>query len=236
MASNIDFAVAVGLFFTFIAILMVYVLNYIGSYTGVASTSEMRTVAYNIYKALFGSGGIPENWENQNYTPVQIGLVADLYKIPIKIAESNGTARDNITINISVSFDRYCTNKTWNDSVRVYDPGNVQLPVQLYNQTLCSGSGQFLNTSDVVINMSLVAYEEKYVFVYFSPDRTILPANYSLAYPINLTNITAYAYPEEKFTMVSPSKLAALRSLSYEEVLRTVGRDYKFRVEVEAVE
>lgn len=234
MASQVDFSIAVGLFFTFIAMLMLYLVNYISSYTGVASTSELRTVAYNVYKVLFSGAGIPSDWERRGYAPVKVGLVTDLYRLPIKLAEINATARNNITINISVSFDNGCTNKSWNNSIRVYDPNNVQLPVQLYNQSFCSD--QYLNSSDLVINLSLAANQIKYVFVYFSPEQSIQPANYGLEYPVNLTNITTKQLPEEKLISISPGKLNALKSLNYDQVLKTVGTDYKFRIEIESIE
>jgi len=235
MASQIDFAIAVGLFFTFIALLLVYTINYISSYTGIASTSELRTVAYNIYKVLFGSKGIPTDWQYRGYVPVKVGLVTDLYRMPVRISEANSTSRDNVTINISASMDSGCRNMSWNSSVRVYDTKNTQLAFQMYNQSFCPGAGRYLNSTDMVVNLTLAALQTKYIFIYFSPDQSIDDASYGLAYPstaISLDNITAQVMPEEKLTMISPEKMDALYNLSYDDVLRTVGRDYKFRIEI----
>jgi len=40
------------------------------------------------------------------------------------------------------------------------------------------------------------------------------------------------AYPEEKFTAISASKMNALRNRTYDEVARTLGQIYQFNVEV----
>lgn len=44
--------------------------------------------------------------------------------------------------------------------------------------------------------------------------------------------ITVKTYPEEIVPVVSISKLRALRNLTYEEIVRTLGTGYKFRIEI----
>ena len=232
MPSQIDFAVAVGLFFTFVAVLIVYLINFMSSYVGITITSELRTVAYDLFTVLFTGKGIPEDWESHAYTPVKIGLVTDLYRMPIRITETNGTSRNNITINVTVSFDPNCINKTWNDTVRLYDADNAPMIFQLYNQTFCPGSGQYLNSSDIAFNITLAPSETKMLYIYFSPDSSINPADYEVAFPINASNYTAQTYPVETLSALSVSKLEALRKLDYDEVVRTIGTEYKFKIEI----
>lgn len=228
MPSQIDFAIAVGLFITFIVILFLYLTGYMSSYVGLVSTSELRTVAYNIYNSLFGGKGIPENWEEQNYTPVKVGLITDLYRVPIVVTETNGTERDTETINISLSFDPNCEKKAWNSTVRVYENGD-EITSQLYNQTFCSEN--YLNNSDLVFNSSFSANQTKTFFIYFSGEKSIDKPNYSLPFNIS-SNFTIQIYPEEKLTTISITKLKALRNLTYEEVVSTLGTEYKLRIEI----
>lgn len=229
MASQIDFAIAAGLFLTFLAVLMFYLINYLSSYFNLSIISDLRTVAFSFFNTLFGSKGLPANWESYNYTPVKVGLVTDLYRVPLIINETNGTARTNYTINVSMVFDASCLNKTWNTTVRVYDENNTEIPSRLFNQNFCSD--YFVKQADVVFNLTIAASASKKYFVYFSPQKFILPSNYSFTFPTAL-NYTVTIYPEEKLTTVSVDKLKALRNMSYEEVVRTLGVEYKFYVEV----
>jgi hypothetical protein len=228
--SDVDFAVAVGTFFAFISVLIIYLTSYMSSYIGLTSTSELRTVAYDYFNGLFTGKGIPSNWEQYTFTPVKVGLTNDLYRIPIVVTETNGTFRNNITINVSVSFDPSCQNKTWNSSVRIYNESNYQFTSTLYNQSFCVS--QYLNSSDIAFNLSLGPREAKKFFIYYSPDQQIISSNYTIEFPVNATNYTAVVYPEEKFTAISVSKMKSLRNRTYYEVARTLGLIYQFNVEV----
>jgi hypothetical protein len=229
MASQIDFVIAAGLFLTFIAALMFYLINYTSSYFNLSIISDLRTVAFGFFNTLFGSKGVPAGWESYSYTPVKVGLITDLYRMPIVITETNGTERTNYTINVSMVFDSGCLNKTWNTTVRVYDENNTEMPNQLFDQAFCSE--YFVNQANIVFNLTIAASASKKYFVYFSPQRQILPANYSFTFP-TAENYTVTRYPEEKLTTVSVDKLKTLRNLSYEEVVRTLGTEYKIYVEV----
>jgi hypothetical protein len=229
MASNIDFAVAVGLFLTFIALLFVYMTSFLSTYYGLKTTSELRTLAYDIFNTMLGGKGVPSNWENRNHVPVRVGLITDLYRIPVNITETSGMDRGTITVNVSINFDAYCYNKTWNSTVRVYNSSYSPIAFQLYNQTFCPQD--YLKTADVVFNVSLNANENKLFFLYFSPQKNITAAAYSLEFP-ETTDYTAKVYPDEKFNIVSVDKLRSLRDLNYDEVVMTLGTDYKFRIEV----
>jgi hypothetical protein len=229
MTSHVDLAVSVGLFLTFVAVLFVYMTSFLSSYYGLKTTSELRTLAYDIFNTMFGGKGVPSNWEIYNRVPVRVGLITDLHRIPVNITETGGSDRGNITVNVSISFDASCSNKSWNDSIRLYNSSYSKVEFQLYNQTFCSEN--FLQTADVVFNVSLNASQNKLFFVYFSPQRNITPVSYSVVFT-NTTDYTAQVYPEEKFNIVSVDKLKGLRNLNYDEVIRTLGIEYKFKVEV----
>jgi hypothetical protein len=227
MAIPIDFAVAVGLFLVFIAILFVYLVNYTTSYIDLTSTSELRTVVYDIFTSLFIGKGIPENWEEYNFTPVKVGLALDLYKVPILVTETNGTDRGYIILNVTIDFDANCENKTWNNTVRLYSSGEV--PMQLQNQIFCSD--QYLKKADVVFNASFSANENKTFFLFYSPDKGVAAPEYSFSFP-SVSNFTFVIFPEEKLSTISITKLKGLRNLTYEEVLKTLGTEYKFNLEI----
>jgi len=232
MAMEIDFAIAVGMFFLFVGVIIIYLTSYMASYTGLVATTDLRTTSYDMHNALFSSRGIPSNWEIYDYAPVKIGLITNLYRMPVVISDTNGTQRSNMTVNISVSFDNACNNKTWNNTVRIYNSTHSEVKFQLYNQSFCSQ--QFLNSSDIALNLSMAPYSNNTFFIYFSSDRYVAASNYSIDFPApaNFTNYTVEVYPEDKMSTISVMKMIALRNKSYSEVVSTLGTDHKIKIEV----
>lgn len=229
MASQIDFAVAVGMFIIFVAVVIIYITNIIGSYQGLFINSELSTVSEDLFNTFFSGKGVPSDWEDLNVSPVKIGLVTDLYRLPVIIYETNNTLRNNVSINISVTFDSTCAKKAWNNTVRVYDSSNILVPLKLYNQTFCSN--QFLTSADLVFNATVPANQNKTFFVYYSDDKNVTGSNYTLDFT-GAYNITALKYPVEKLTAISVAKMRALRNLTYSEVVQSVGSGYDFDIEI----
>lgn len=229
MASTLDFAVAVGLFFTFIAVLIVLLLNFLVNYTSLTSTSELRTVAYNFYLSLFLDRGIPRNWTESGNLPLKIGLVTDFYRVPVIVAENSSTNRGNVTLNLTIPFDANCENRAWNDTVRIVNASNLEIPSRLFNQTFCRQ--QFLQKADIVFSNSFNSGESKNFSIYFSLDKNITAPNYTLPFP-TFVNFSFTIYPEEKLTVVSAEKLIGLRRLNESDVLNTLGKDYYFNIRI----
>jgi len=232
MPSQIDFAIAVGLLFVFISFLFVYLTNYLINYASISSTSELRTVAYNMYTILFTGKGIPKNWTEVEDTPLKIGLVTDMYRIPIIVSENSSTDRGNsgnVTLNLSLIFDGTCDKKAWNNTVRIINSTNYEMPIRLYNQSFCSQ--QFLKTADVVFNSTFNAGDNKNFSIYFSNDKNITASNYSIAFP-SFVNFTFTIYPREELTIVSAERLIAMRKLNYTDVLNTLNKEYYFSLEI----
>jgi hypothetical protein len=230
MSSQIDFVAAVGMFITFIAVLLIYMTNIIGSYQGLFVSSELKTASEDLYNNFFSGKGVPSNWEDFNMSPVKMGLVTDLYRLPLIIYEVNGTARNNNSINVSVTFDSTCDKKAWNNTVRVYDSSNNLIPLQLYNQSFCSN--QFLTSADLVFNTTFSANQKKTFFVYYSDDKNVTGSNYTMSFT-GAYNLTVLKYPLEKLTVVSVAKIRAMRNLTYSEIVQSVGSYYDFNVEIE---
>lgn len=232
MASQIDFAIALGIFFVFMGVLIIFMLNYISSYTAVVGTSELSTTAYSIYNSLFSGKGVPADWEDKEYTPLKIGLISDLYSAPIKISETSGSTLSNDTINITVSLDSNCQNRSWETTLRLYDENNIEVPIDFYNITYCAGADRYMNSADMVLNLSLAAYQTKAFYLYFSPDQSIGDAGHIIPFPSALETISTIQLPETRIDAVSNIKLSALRNMTYEEVIKTLGVGYNFRVEI----
>ncbi len=229
MPSQVDFAVAVGIFFTFVAILIVFLSNYIVSFTGIASTSELRTVAYDFYNSLFSSKGLPSNWQERILGPLKIGLVIDMYRVPVAVTETSNANRTRVGVNFSYVFDQACAKRAWNSTVRLYDTDGKSIDMQLYNQSYCTQ--RFLKSADVMLNDTFNAGEKKTFFIYFSSDKNISESNATVAF-LNATQFNFRVYPEETLAAVSVEKLAALRRQNYTDVLNTLGKDYYFNIEV----
>jgi hypothetical protein len=228
MASQLDFAIAAGMFIVFIAVLVAYLTGYMKSLTGQASLSELGSKAYEFFVTIFGGKGVPSDWEGRSETPFSIGLMTDIYRIPIVVTEQGGTYRGEVTINASVEFDRLCENKTLNNTVRVLEDG-VEIPGELFSQNFCPGG--FLNSSELLFKSNFSAGQSKIFYVYSSADRAIASANYSLSPSIPLL-FSIKVFPAERLIGLSASKMNALRNLTYDEAVRRLSSEYKVEVEV----
>jgi len=228
--SHIDFAIATGLFLVFIGILFGYVVSYLVNYRNMAETSELRGVASDLFNTFFTGKGVPSNWEEQGLTPVKIGLMDKLYLIVINVTEKDGSYRDNVVINGTIDYDSSCSRNVLNNTVRLYNSSNFQIPFKLYNQTFCDGS--YLKRADIVFNVSLEPYQSEFFFLYFSSQKSIEAPNYSLDFPLVEINYSFQTFPVQELQMIAVDKLKALRNLSYEEVLQTVPKGYEFGVEI----
>ena len=229
MSSQIDFAIAVGMFIVFIAVVIIYITNIIGSYQTLFINSELRTVSEDLFNTFFSGKGVPSDWEDYNVSPVKIGLVTHLYRLPLIIYEGNGTVRNNVSINVSVTFDSTCGKTAWNNTVRVYDSSNALIPLQLYNQTLCSS--QFLTSADVVFNATIPENQHKTFFVYYSDDKNITGSDYALDFT-GAHNLTVLKYPTERLNVISVAKMKAMKGLTYSEMIQSVGSQYGFNIEI----
>lgn len=229
MASQIDFVIAAGIFITFTAALVIILLNYLINYFNISSISDLRTVAYDTFYAVFSSGGIPFNWENSSFAPAKLGLVTNLYEVPFVINETSGATRTNFTINITYSFDPGCQNKAWNSTIRVYDYSGNLIPANLYNTTFCAG--QYVKKSDVVFNLTLVANSMADFNLFYSSQQKIIPNPLAYPYP-SVQNYNVSFYPEMTLKTVSVDKLLALRNLSYDQIAQILSPNYKYYFEV----
>ncbi len=228
MPSQVDFAIALGLFITFIALLVAYVINYVISFNSIATTSELRTVAYDFFNSLFGSKGQPTNWENSSTSPMKFGFSGDLYRTPILVTDTSGTNR-TLTVNASITFDFYCQSKAWNDSVRIYNDTS-ELAFQFYNQTFCNT--RFLNTSDVAFNLTFAPNQQQIVYVYYSGDTRIQNmSNYNVSF-FNSSNVNVLVFPQETLSSASVSKIDTFRNKTFSDIIRTLALEYKFNIKI----
>lgn len=241
MSSLIDLVISIGLFFVFVAVVLSFVLTYYSNFLGVLHDSELRTAAANVNNVFYGGRGVPEDWETRNTTPARIGLINDMYKMPLLIMTRNSTPVTNSTINFTLSFDPGCLNRTRESTIRIYNETNHEHPYTLYNKTFCV-SNTFLKAADVAMNVTLPAWTPRTFHVYFSPETGINSTNYgTVGFTImtnlttaNVTNYTVIQYPTEKVKIISPSKVRALRNLTYAQIAQSLGGGIRFELEVDA--
>lgn len=227
MPSQIDFAVATGLFITFVALLVISVVNYVTNFNSLTTTSELRTVAYDFFNSLFGSKGLPTNWENSTTQPAKYGFSGNLYRTPILVSDRSGTLR-NLTINASLTLDFYCQLKAWNDSVRVYND-TKELAFQLYNQTFCNT--RFVNTTDIAFNITSAANQQQIVYVYYSGDTNVQNITYNISFS-NTTNVETIVFPQEIIASNLVSKVNAFRNKTLDDVIKTLSTVYKLNIRI----
>ena len=174
----IDFAIASSIFLIFFGVALIFSTNYFSNLSGLTKTSEFRSVSENFFKIFFESKGVPEDWdENYSVAPVKIGLAEDLYLVSILVKETNGSSRTNEPVIARIVFDEDCQNKSWNNSVRMYDEDWNQINLEMSNTTFCTS--QYLNQSNITWNVNISANQNKKYYLYYSPDNGITNPNYT---------------------------------------------------------
>jgi len=178
--SYVDFAVAISFFLFFFAVVLMFSTNYFSNLSILTKTSEFRSVSENVFTLFFESKGVPEDWDEYSITPVKVGLMEDLYIVPILVRETNGSDRTDEPVTGHVIFDGDCQNKSWNTTVRIYDEDWDELILELSNTTKCTS--QFLNQSDITWEVNISANQAKKYYLYYSPDDNITDPSYTLSY------------------------------------------------------
>ncbi len=229
--TQVELAISVALFFIFFVIIINFLINFFTNFTGLTTTSELRTDAFNLYNTLFAGNGIPSNWNYLGVTPARVGLADNLYMAPFLVSDLNGTARNNYTINFTMSFDPNCLNTTWETTIRVYNASQNLFAYTLYNKTYCVSS--YLKQADFAINVTVPASSSRMFFIYYSPDRNITNSNYpTTSFPPFDGNYSVKIYPTQTFVQVSYSRLIALRNLVYNYLRLTLGSGINFQIQV----
>ncbi len=174
----IDFAIAVSVFLFFFTMTLILSTNYFSDISGLIKISEFRSVAEGISKLIFGIKGVPEDWEKTlGLNPVQLGLIGDLYRVPVLAKENSGYNRTNELVSVNIIFDEDCENKSWNDTTRVFDENGNEIPFRMSKESFCHN--QFLKEGKVVWETNLTANQNRKFYVYYSSDDSINIPNYT---------------------------------------------------------
>ena len=175
----VDFAIAASLFLFFFAAVIMFVTNYFSSYSSLTKTAELTPVTESLFSVLFKSKGVPENWNvNYSISPVKVGLMEDLYMIPIIVEEDIGSGRTNEPVTIRVEFDENCQNKSWNTTLRLYDEDMDEVNLKISDITFC-GSTQFLNVSNITWKINISANQMKKYYLYYSSNENVTDPSYT---------------------------------------------------------
>jgi len=174
----VDFVIAVSLFIFFFVAVIMFTTNYFSRYSGLTKTSELRPVAESLFNILLERKGVPEDWDlNYSISPVKVGLMEDLYKITILLEETSGYNRTNELISRHIVFDENCENKTWNNTIRVFDEDYNEFVYQLSDETFCSS--QYLQEANITWEVNVSANQTKKFLIYHSPDDGVNPPSFT---------------------------------------------------------
>ena len=175
----VDFAIATSLFLFFFAAVVMFVTNYFSSYSSLTETSELRPVTESFFSVLFKSKGVPENWdENYSISPVKVGLMENLYMVPIIIKEDMGSNRINEAVTEEIVLDENCQNKSWNTTLRLYDEDENEINIEISNMVNCSNT-RFLNESSITWEVNISPNQIKKYYLYYSPDENVTDPGYT---------------------------------------------------------
>lgn len=174
----VDFAIAVSLFLFFFIAIIVTSTNYFSSLSDLTQISEFRTLAEVFFKLLFESHGMPEDWQqNPDVSPVELGLMDYVYRIPVLVVEDSNNSRTDDLVDVNITFDDDCENKTWNDTIRVFDDNLDEVACKTYKEVYCTG--QFLKGVRIFWKVNISENQRKLFYIYYSSDESISTPNYT---------------------------------------------------------
>lgn len=226
MATFIDLAISISIFFAFISLLLILISSFLSNYISILKSSELVTIAKDYHSIFFDTYGLPEKWSLKNVL-LRPGLKINLYQLPILI-KNLGNPEEKI-LNFSYVFDKNCELIASLNSIRIFDKDGNEVEFQLYNETYCQEP--FIKEAEIVFKIFLDSNEEKLLFLYFSEDREIKKANYTLSFP-NKFDWEIKILPLNNIPSISVEKLRKLRNYDAEEVAKLISPDYMFKIEV----
>jgi len=173
----IDFTIAVSVFLLFFVLVIYFTSNYFSTYSTISRTSELRLFSEDILISFFSDEGVPADWHENATLPVKIGLISNLYVIPLTVEEKDGYNRTNEPLTTHVILDEDCDLKAWNSTLRLYDEDNRELNIEISNETFCEN--QFLKEINLTWNVNVTANSAKKFYLFFSSERSISDPNYT---------------------------------------------------------
>ncbi|HDJ96701.1 MAG TPA: LamG domain-containing protein [Candidatus Aenigmarchaeota archaeon] len=173
---NVDIVIAIGIFITMVSLLLYLTVQYVNRLPIISRVSEYREKAKRFFESLFESEGSPENWEKVEL-PSQIGLERKLYRIPLLVADNSGISRINEFVKVDLIFDDKCKNKTWNNTVRIFDDSFNEIPFKFAFQNYCNEG--YISNATLTIKVNVSGNSKKKLFVYYSNDESVEEPNYT---------------------------------------------------------
>jgi hypothetical protein len=180
MVSWIDWSIGIGIMLTILFLSYNIIIGRIASNLQVLKDFDIKTVALSYFEKFFSSAGYPKNWTSENFN--EIGLIGELYRVPIFVNESSGCNRVNDLVDIYIELDEDCNKIASENTVRVYD-GEKEVDSKIFNKTYCGD--KFLKKAGIIFKTNISANSSKFLFIYFSPDEKV----YETTYPFDIVGL-----------------------------------------------
>lgn len=203
----IEFSVASALFIIMMAVLILY-----SSY--IISEQYKENKKYQVkYEATILSKNLLMSDNSEN------SISSHIFRRKIYIKNELSSPITGYAV-IPILFDENCKLKAFNSTIRVFDDEFNEMNFTFLDAEFCNNSS-YIKHSLLAIPLGLEANETKYLYVYYSPEQFIKPAD-TYSSLTDLSDITYFLsftiYPEEEIRTVSISKLMKINNLTYEEI------------------
>jgi len=166
--SYVDMAVGMGFFLFFLAVVLMLSIQHFIQAPVATQVQGYRDAAVQLFNQFFGTSGAPADWESTGEKPSKLGLISTVYRVPVTVEETGGSARVNEPVTFRVVFDGDCSNNAWNTTVRLYDADINAVAYDLPNQLPCSGN--MLNESYIRFSANVSLGAKKVYYVFYTND------------------------------------------------------------------
>jgi|GEM_PF-1848111 len=219
---DLVFAVVTIIFVVFLSIY--YSSHFIQPSMNRARSLELKYLAKGLSDTVFNDMGVPEEWHwSSDFVKPSLGSY--IYRVPVHLKEWNGTDNAGVLVFVYLETEE----KAYNSSIIVYD-GNQTLDTELKDKVDGDNDG-FLEEVNVTFNVSVPAYGEKLIYIYYSRDNETSATYHSLSEENNTINITEIS--EERCVGLTTSKLNALGNVPLKEAREKFATEFPFRLKVE---
>lgn len=170
----VDWTIGIGIFLFVMVFSYTSFMRSAGVRGGIEEIYEIKSEVFNYFQKLLNSFGSPPDWTSANWD--ELGLIANLRRIPIEVEENAGIGRTSEVIDIHLIFDEDCERAAFSRTFRLMR-NNAEVPFDLYNETYCYGN--FLKEANLVFFANISANSSELYHLYFSSDQSVEAVNYA---------------------------------------------------------
>ncbi len=160
-----EFLISTFIFLTFFSFILIFFTNRFSANIDEIKKTEMpKTVKY--LSNILLSRGIPEDWEKRSEKPVLVGIMDNIYFLPV-IVDGEGNNRSKEIVSLKLNVDEDCSKHISDDSFILFNESLDEINFTSFEKNYCQNGW--------VKNVSIVFFDyfnsTKKYYLYYSSQK-----------------------------------------------------------------